>query len=89
MIYLRNMFAQHELDVASYYFERKMYVAAAERAGSLIKNYPQAPSAEAALSIIYWANLALGFISTAQEALTVYLATYHHNPREHVAVKEL
>ncbi len=89
MIYLRNMFAQHELDVASYYFERKMYVAAVERAGFLIKTYPQAPSTEAALSIIYWGNLALGFVSTAQDALTVYLATYHHNPKENVAVQEV
>lgn len=89
MIYLRNMFAQHELDVASYYFQRKMYVAAVERAGFLIKTYPQAPSSEDALSIIYHGNLAMGFLSTAQDALTVYLATYHHVPRESVAVKEL
>jgi len=89
MIYLRNMFAQHELDVAAYYYDRQMYVAAVERAGFLIKTYPQAPSAEAALSILYYGNLAMGFRSTAQDALTVYLATYHHNPQEHVAVKEL
>lgn len=46
MIYLRNMFAQRELNNANYYFERKLYVAAVDRANYLIENYPQAPSAE-------------------------------------------
>ncbi|QDP72959.1 outer membrane protein assembly factor BamD [Legionella israelensis] len=80
MIYLRNMFAQRELNAATYYFERKMYVAAAERAGFLVKNYPQAPSAQKALLIMRDANLALGLNKAAEEALAVYEATYHKKP---------
>lgn len=76
MIYLRNMFAQHELNTATYYCERKMYVAAIERAGNLIKNYPQAPSVKQALVILYHANRALGLTKAAEDALTVYHATY-------------
>jgi outer membrane protein assembly factor BamD len=82
MIYLRNMFAQHELNTATYYYQRKMYVAATERAGYLIKTYPQAPSAKTALSILYHANLAMGLKSAAQEALIVYRDTYHSEPQE-------
>ena len=76
MIYLRNMFAKRELNTANYYFERKMYVAAAERASGLIKDYPQAPSVQKALIILYKANQALGLTEAAQDALVVYKATY-------------
>ncbi|HAT2065972.1 TPA: outer membrane protein assembly factor BamD [Legionella pneumophila] len=77
MIYLRNMFAQHELNVSLYYFKRKMYVAAIERASYLVKNYPQAPSAQKALVVMYEANKALGLNKAAEDAMAVYKATYH------------
>lgn len=80
MIYLRNLFAQTELNVAQYYYERKMYVAAAERASYLLQTYQQAPSAKKALSILYRANKALGLNKAADDALAVYQATYHSNP---------
>jgi len=79
MIYLRNMYAQSELNVSEYYFKRKMYVAAAERASYLVKNYPQAPSVQKALVIMYDANMALGLKQAAADALAVYQATYHTN----------
>lgn len=82
MIYLRNMFAQHELNTAIYYYGRKMYVASAERASYLIKTYPQAPSAQSALSVLYYANLAMGLNKAAADALAVYRATYHGEPVE-------
>ena len=41
MVYLRNMFAQRELNASLYYYHRQMYVAAEERAIYLIKTYPQ------------------------------------------------
>lgn len=80
MIYLRNLFAQAELNVAKYYYERKKYVAAEERASYLIKTYPQAPSAKRALALVYKANLALGLKEAAADALLVYQNTYHRNP---------
>jgi outer membrane protein assembly factor BamD len=80
MIYLRNLFAQRELNTSKYYFERKMYVASAERAAYLLKTYPQAPSAKKALSLLYKANMALGLDKAAGDALAVYQATYHSNP---------
>lgn len=79
MIYLRNMFAQHELNVSKFYFKRKMYVAAIERASYLVKNYPQATSAQNALVIMYEANMALGLKKAADDAMAVYQATYHTN----------
>lgn len=80
MIYLRNMFAQHELNVAKHYYRRKMYVAAVERANFLLENYPQAPSAQQALAILYEANNLLGLKKAAADALAIYQATYHSFP---------
>ncbi len=80
MIYLRNEFAKHELNVANYYYDRRMYVAAAERANYLIETYPEAPSTQAALVIAYHANKSLGLNDAAEDALKVYQATYHANP---------
>jgi outer membrane protein assembly factor BamD len=80
MIYLRNMFAQRELNSSKYYYVRKMYVAAAERASFLVRNYPQAPSAQQALVILYNANKIMGLQKAADDALAVYQATYHQQP---------
>ncbi len=77
MIYLRNLFAQYELNVANYLMERRMYVAAANRASYLIKTYPQAPSAQGALVVLYQANKALDLNQAAEDAKKVYESTYH------------
>lgn len=82
MIYLRNMFAQRELHAAYYYYDRRMFVAAEERASYVLKTYPQAPSAQEALTVVYYSNLALGLNDAADDALRVYRATYHSNPKK-------
>lgn len=77
LIYLRNQFAQRELNNAKFYFDRKMYVAAAGRASYLVQTYPQAPSVEAALKLMYRSYLILGLKQKAEETALVYQATYH------------
>jgi outer membrane protein assembly factor BamD len=77
MVYLRNMFAQHELNISQFYFKRKMYVAAIDRANYVVKTYPQAKSTQKALAIMYEANKALGLNKAAEDALNVYQSTYH------------
>ena len=78
LIYLRNTFAQRELNTARYYYDRKMYVAAIDRSTYIINNYPQAPAAKPALIIIYKANRALGLHKAAQDALIIYRHNYTH-----------
>lgn len=85
MIYLRNMFAQQELNVSKFYFKRKMYVAAIERASYLVKNYPQAPTVQQALTIMYESNRALGLNKAAEEVMEVYKATYHTTQTPRIA----
>jgi len=76
MIYLRNMFAQSELNVANFYMTRKMYVAAANRASYLLQTYPQAPQTEKALVIVIKADRALGLEQAANDSLQVLEDTY-------------
>lgn len=87
MIYLRNLFAQKELNVALYYYQRKMYVAAEERASYLVKTYPEAASSKTALAIVYQSDLQLNLTQAANDALTVYRATYHADPKKIPAEK--
>jgi outer membrane protein assembly factor BamD len=82
MLYLRNMFAQTELNIARYYYERRMYVAAIERGQYLIKTYPQAPAVQEALALVYSGNKALGLTQAAEDVARVYQASYHQQPEQ-------
>ena len=85
MIYLRNMFAQKNLNIAKYYYHRKMFVAASERANYVIKTYPQASSTQEAMALLYNANKELGLNDAAKDTLQVYEATYNQQPPAEVA----
>ncbi|HSW93532.1 MAG TPA: outer membrane protein assembly factor BamD [Gammaproteobacteria bacterium] len=52
MVYLRNMLANHELEVAQYYYSREAYVAAADRANLVVREYQGAPAVVPALKIM-------------------------------------
>jgi len=52
MIYLRNMLAEYELHVAKFYMKRGAYVAAANRAKTVIESYQRTPAVRKALVIL-------------------------------------
>ena len=51
-VFLHNALAKHELHIANYYMERGAYVAAANRAMHIVKNYQRTPSVRPALVIM-------------------------------------
>lgn len=51
MLYLRDMVARHELQVARYYLKRKAPLSALQRSQQVILNYPSSQSVEEALAI--------------------------------------
>lgn len=59
MRYLVNALAQHEVHVARYYMRRGAFIAAANRAQTAVKAYPQAPATEEAVFIMVKAYDAL------------------------------
>ena len=79
LIYLRNEFAQHDLNNAKYYFDRDMYVAAAGRANYVVQTYPQALAVHDSLVIMYRSYKQLGLKKAMKEAAMVYHATYHES----------
>ncbi len=71
MLYLRNNLAKHEAGVADYYYRRGAYVAAAQRAGFVIENYPRSTAVRSALEIMIRAYQQLDEPDLARDASRV------------------
>lgn len=76
MIYLRDLLARHELHIATFYMERKAYVAAANRARYIIENYSKAEVVPDALAVLVEANYKLGLEDAADDVLQVLAANF-------------
>lgn len=68
MVYLRNMMAQAELNVALYYMKRGAYVASSNRAKSVIETYPGSPQVADALAVMAFSFHRLGQEPLAADA---------------------
>jgi outer membrane protein assembly factor BamD len=62
--------------VARYYYSRKAYVAAINRAQSAIKDYPATPAQEEALFYLVKSYDALNLKTLADDSRRVYAASY-------------
>lgn len=71
MIYARDLLAQHEFNIANFYFERKAYVAAANRASYIVRHFEGADQVLPALKIMIKSYQELGARKQAQDALKV------------------
>lgn len=80
MIYLRNVLARHEFNIAKFYYRRKAYVAAANRARYLVRFYSDTPSVPDALVLMVQSYRALGLTGPAADALAVLKANYPKLP---------
>lgn len=80
MVYLRNVLARHELDIARFYYRRKAYVAAANRARYLVRFYSGTPSVPDALVLMVESYRALGLPGPANDALAVLKANFPKLP---------
>lgn len=71
MQYLVNALAKYELHVARYYLRRGAHIAAANRAQSVLSQYPNSPSTRDALEIMVKAYDALGMNDLRDDAQRV------------------
>lgn len=71
MVYLRNLLAQSEVNVARYYIYRGAYIAAANRGRYVFENYEETPSVPDALAIMVEAYNLLEMEQLAGESLKV------------------
>lgn len=80
MIYLRNMMAQSELNIALFYLKRDAYVAASNRAKSIIETYPQTPLIGDALAVMVESYRNLGQQKLADDSERVLKLNYPDHP---------
>ncbi|MGH8171779.1 MAG: outer membrane protein assembly factor BamD [Rhodanobacteraceae bacterium] len=80
MIFLRNMMASSELHVAMFYLRRNAYVAASNRAKSIVETYPQSPQAGDALAIMVISYKQLGQDKLSEDADRVLKLNYPQHP---------
>ena len=76
MVYLRNVLARAELNIADYYMRRAAYVAASNRASFVLENYPGAQVTDEALLVLIEANHRLGLEQESNNALRVLALNY-------------
>jgi outer membrane protein assembly factor BamD len=80
MIHLRNTMAQSDLYIALFYLKRNAYVAASNRAKTIIETYPQSPQAGDALAIMAESYKKLGQDKLADDAERVLKLNYPTHP---------
>lgn len=76
MIYMRNLFAKHYLNIAGYYYSRKAYIASAEQAAIVVNNYQGTPYVGDALVMMINSYNKLKLSEQANDALAVLKANY-------------
>jgi outer membrane protein assembly factor BamD len=80
MIYLRNVLAQFEINVAKFYLRRKAYVASADRAQYVIEHYQESPQAGDALALLCRSYLSLDEKQQADQVRQVLALNYPNHP---------
>lgn len=71
VVWLVSTIAQHEVDVAQYYYQRGAYVAATNRAQKVVTDFQGVPIAEKALYIMYLSYGKLGLTKLQSDAKRV------------------
>jgi len=67
MVYLRNILAEHELDVGNYYLRRGAYVASINRAMEILQQYPFSPVVPQALALATKGHIELDMNAQAEQ----------------------
>jgi outer membrane protein assembly factor BamD len=80
MVYLRNVLAQNEVHVASYYLRRRAFIAAINRARYVVENYSKTPSVPDALVIMAKAYRLIELDDLANDTLRVLKMNHPSHP---------
>lgn len=80
MVHLRNEMAQSDLNIAMFYLKRGAFVAASNRAKTIVETYPQTPQAGDALAVMAQSYRKLGQDKLADDAERVLKLNYPDHP---------
>ncbi len=75
MQFLKNRLAEHDLNIAQYYFKRGAYVAVARRAAEIVRLYQGTPSCIQALALMAEAYRKMGMTKAEREARAILMAS--------------
>lgn len=89
MVYLRNTLAEHELQVAEFYLKRGAYVAAANRANTVVQSYQNTPAVPKALQLMITAYQLLGTKDLEESASRVLELNYPNQEIGEVRIEKL
>src|SRR3990167_10788681 len=81
MRYIRNLFAEKEIGIATFYYDKKAYVAAANRASDVVVHYNRSPWVIPALTIMVKSYRKLGMTEMADNTLKIFQASYPNSKR--------
>ncbi len=81
MLYVRNLLAEHEYQIARFYFDRKAYIAAANRASYVVKHFEGAPQVKDSLKIMVKSYRFLDLDKQAHDAERILRLNY---PKERI-----
>ncbi len=80
MVYLRNLLAEYEINVAEFYIERQAYLSALNRARFVVENYQSTPAVPRAMEIMVETYLRLGLNDLADSSLAILKLNYPDSP---------
>jgi outer membrane protein assembly factor BamD len=81
IVYLRNVLARGELQVADFYLRKGAYVAAIERGRWVIEHYPQSSATRDALAVMVEGYLGMDMRDRARQVLTTLIENDPDNAR--------
>ena len=76
MRYIRNLFAEQALQLAQFYYDREAYVAAINRAASVVQHFEGSPSVIPALGLMIKSYRKLGLDKDANRTVAILRASY-------------
>jgi outer membrane protein assembly factor BamD len=80
LVYIRNMLARQEINVANYYFKRGAYLAAANRGKFVVENFQGSPAVPDGLAVMAQGYTLLGYTAQAKNAVDVLAYNYPDHP---------
>lgn len=80
MVYLRNVIARSEINVANYYFKRNAYVAALNRGRWVVENMQETPAVPDGLAVMTQAYHLLGMQDLSDDTIRVLKLNYPDHP---------
>lgn len=80
MVYLRNLLARYEINVANYYLKRRAFIAALNRGRFVVENFPESTAVPDALAVMVQSYQLLGLDDLANDSLMVLRKNYPDHP---------